>query len=178
MQEIIIIAGPNGAGKTSFAKEYLPAAREGLVYVNADEIARELAGLDPTAAHLDLRAGREMLSRIDSLVAARTEFMFETTLASLSYARKIPRWQARGYTVAVIYLRLPSDAVAIDRRPAVAPDTAFQRRLFASDLPRASNISNRTTNRWLMNGMFGIAWKASFDWRKPGMTDEQGGRHW
>ena len=76
MQEIIIIAGPNGAGKTSFAKEYLPAAREGLVYVNADEIARELAGLDPTAAHLDLRAGREMLSRIDSLVAARTEFMF------------------------------------------------------------------------------------------------------
>jgi predicted ABC-type ATPase len=115
MQEIIIIAGPNGAGKTSFAKEYLPAAREGLVYVNADEIARELAGLDPTAVHLDLRAGREMLSRIDSLVAARTEFMFETTLASLSYARKIPRWQARGYTVAVIYLRLPSVAVAIDR---------------------------------------------------------------
>jgi predicted ABC-type ATPase len=115
MQEIIIIAGPNGAGKTSFAKEYLPAAHEGLVYVNADEIARELAGLDPTAVHLDLRAGREMLSRIDSLVAARTEFMFETTLASLSYARKIPRWQARGYTVAVIYLRLPSVAVAIDR---------------------------------------------------------------
>ena len=115
MQEIIIIAGPNGAGKTSFAKEYLPAAREGLVYVNADEIARELVGLDPTAAHLDLRAGREMLSRIDSLVAARTEFMFETTLASLSYARKMPRWQARGYTVAVIYLRLPSVAVAIAR---------------------------------------------------------------
>jgi len=42
MQEIIIIAGPNGAGKTSFANEYLPAAREGLVYINADEIAHEL----------------------------------------------------------------------------------------------------------------------------------------
>ena len=89
MQEIIIIAGPNGAGKTSFANEYLPAAREGLVYVNADEIAREIA--DPALAkgQLDLRAGREMLARIDALVVSDTEFMFETTLASLSYAKKI-----------------------------------------------------------------------------------------
>jgi predicted ABC-type ATPase len=115
MQEIIIIAGPNGAGKTSFAKEYFPAAREGLVYINADEIARELATPDLTEAHLNLRAGREMLSRIDLLVFARSEFMFETTLASLSYARKIPIWQARGYTVALIYLRLPSVDAAIKR---------------------------------------------------------------
>jgi predicted ABC-type ATPase len=115
MQEIIIIAGPNGAGKTSFAKEYLPAEREGLAYVNADEIARELTYLSLPETHLNLRAGREMLSRIDRLVAARTEFMFETTLASLSYARKIPRWRARGYTVALIYLRLSSVDVAIDR---------------------------------------------------------------
>ena len=115
MQEIVIIAGPNGAGKTSFAKEYLPAEREGLVYVNADEIARELAGLHLPDAHRNLRAGREMLSRIDRLVAARTEFMFETTLASLTHARKIPRWRAVGYRVALIYLRLPSVDVAIDR---------------------------------------------------------------
>src|SRR6202008_75952 len=98
MQEIIIIAGPNGAGKTSFANEYLPAEREGLVYLNADEIAREIAKPTLAKAQLDLRAGREMLSRISALVGAGTEFMFETTLASLSYATKIPAWQARGYT--------------------------------------------------------------------------------
>jgi predicted ABC-type ATPase len=44
MQELIIIAGPNGAGKTSFANEYLPTAAEGLLFINADEIAREIAG--------------------------------------------------------------------------------------------------------------------------------------
>ena len=115
MQEIIIIAGPNGAGKTSFANEYLPAAREGLVYVNADEIAREITDPALTKAQLDLRAGREMLVRIDTLVGSSTEFMFETTLASLSYARKIPAWQARGYTVALIYLRLPNVDMSIDR---------------------------------------------------------------
>ena len=115
MQEIIIIAGPNGAGKTSFANEYLPAAREGLVYLNADEIAREIANPTLTNVQLDLRAGREMLTRINSLVNSGIEFMFETTLASLSYARKIPGWQARGYTVALIYLRLPNVEMSIDR---------------------------------------------------------------
>jgi predicted ABC-type ATPase len=115
MQEVIIIAGPNGAGKTSFANEYLPAAREGLVYVNADEIAREIANPALTQGQLNVRAGREMLSRIDALVEAGTEFMFETTLASLTYTKKIPAWQARGYTVALIYLRLPNVEMSIGR---------------------------------------------------------------
>ncbi len=139
MQEIIIIAGPNGAGKTSFANEYLPAAREGLVYLNADEIAREISGPALTKAQLDLRAGREMLSRITALVGAGTEFMFETTLASLSYATKVPAWQARGYTVALIYLRLPSVEMSIDRvRRRVAagghgvPETVIRQRFAKS----------------------------------------------
>jgi predicted ABC-type ATPase len=115
MQEIIIIAGPNGAGKTSFANEYLPAEKEGLVYLNADEIARDIADPGLPKAHLDLRAGREMLSRIDFLVQAGTEFMFETTLASLSYVRKIPTWQRAGFTVALIYPRLPNVDMSIER---------------------------------------------------------------
>jgi predicted ABC-type ATPase len=115
MQEIIIIAGPNGAGKTSFANEYLPAAREGLVFVNADEIARDVADPSITKAQLDLRASREMLRQIERLVETRIEFMFETTLASLSYAQKVPFWQQSGYSVALIYLRLPSVEVSIER---------------------------------------------------------------
>ena len=115
MQEVIIIAGPNGAGKTSFANEYIPAAEGGLVFVNADEVARELAHLDLPQPQLDIRAARTMLERIDALTQARTEFMLETTLASLTYARKIPVWQNLGYTVVLIYPRLPSADQAIDR---------------------------------------------------------------
>jgi predicted ABC-type ATPase len=115
MQEIIIIAGPNGAGKTSFADKYLPATENELVFVNADEIAREIRRAGLTQAELDFRAGREMLSRIDELVNSRMEFMFETTLASLAYARKIPQWQQAGYTVALIYLRLPNVERSIER---------------------------------------------------------------
>lgn len=39
---VAIIAGPNGAGKTTFANAYLPFERERFVYINADEIAREM----------------------------------------------------------------------------------------------------------------------------------------
>jgi predicted ABC-type ATPase len=33
--------------------------------------------------------------------------MFETTLATRTYARKIPSWRAAGYNVSLLYLRLP-----------------------------------------------------------------------
>ncbi len=56
-----------------------------------------------------------MLTRIEALADAQIEFMFETTLASLSYARKIPPWQESGYSVALIYLRLPNVEVSIER---------------------------------------------------------------
>jgi predicted ABC-type ATPase len=43
--ELIIIAGPNGAGKTSFANKYFDEPpRAGFAYLNADELARHLAG--------------------------------------------------------------------------------------------------------------------------------------
>ena len=41
--------------------------------------------------------------------------MFETTLASLTYARKIPAWRHVGYAVALIYLRLPNVDMSIER---------------------------------------------------------------
>ena len=115
MQELILLAGPNGAGKSSFANTYLPATEESLIFVNADEFARELGHLDLPKPQLDLRAGREMLEYINLLVEQRTELMIETTLATLTYAQKVPIWQQMGYTISLIYLRLPSVEASIDR---------------------------------------------------------------
>jgi hypothetical protein len=70
MQEIIIIAGPNGAGKTSFANEYLSSFRGRFVFLNADEVAREIASANLPLTQLDWRAGREMLTRINDCVDA------------------------------------------------------------------------------------------------------------
>jgi predicted ABC-type ATPase len=56
-----------------------------------------------------------MLNRIDELVDASVDVAIETTLATLTYARKIPIWQGRGYHVSLIYLRLNSITESIER---------------------------------------------------------------
>jgi predicted ABC-type ATPase len=115
MPEIIIIAGPNGAGKTSFAREYLPEERAGFAFVNADEIARTIAEPTLSQAQVDMRAARAMLEQIDAFIGAGADFVIETTLASLSYATKIPNWRQAGYRVILFYLRLPDVEASIER---------------------------------------------------------------
>jgi predicted ABC-type ATPase len=104
-----MIAGPNGAGKTTFAREYLATEERRFEFVNADEIAQDL---DRPS---DIMAGRMMLDRIDRLVDVRSDFVIETTLASLGYARKIPAWRDQGYVVSLTYLRLANVDQSISR---------------------------------------------------------------
>lgn len=107
-----IIAGPNGAGKSTFALEFLPSlgCRN---FVNADLIA---AGLSPLAPERELMAAsRLFLSEIDSYVAARESFAFETTLSGRTYLRLIDRLKTQGWTVELIYLALPNVELSISR---------------------------------------------------------------
>jgi predicted ABC-type ATPase len=47
--------------------------------------------------------------------AAGRSFAFETTLAGLSYVRRIDAWRKNGYLVELIFLSLPSREEAIRR---------------------------------------------------------------
>jgi predicted ABC-type ATPase len=154
LREIIIVAGPNGAGKTSFANQYLPVSENDLAFVNADEIARRYASNGLSGTALDLAAGREMLATIDRLVGDQAEFMFETTLATLVYAHRIPIWKAHGYSIALIYLRLPSIEASIDRvRRRVdagghfVPEEAIRRR-FVRSLDYLDRIYKAVVDEW------------------------------
>ncbi len=113
MPDLIMIAGPNGAGKTTFAREYLSAECAGVAFVNADEIERALRAADPGAG--EIAAAREMLTQIDALIRAGQSLAIETTLASLTYARKIPEWRAARYAVRLIYVRLPNVEASLAR---------------------------------------------------------------
>lgn len=135
-KKILIIAGPNGAGKTTFAREFLPMDAQCKVFINADLIA---AGLSPFAPErAAVLAGRLMLQQIHEHATRGESFAFETTLAARSYARKIPHWQAQGYRVKMIFLKLPNAEMAIERVAArVAqgghhiPDATIRRRFEA-----------------------------------------------
>lgn len=111
--KVIVIAGPNGAGKTTFAREFLPHEAGCPVFVNADLIAAGLAPFAPETAAV--QAGRLMLQELARHFAARESFAFETTLAGRAWLRHIRDWQAAGYAVQLIFLRLTSADEAIAR---------------------------------------------------------------
>jgi predicted ABC-type ATPase len=109
----LIFAGPNGAGKTTFAKEFLPQEGHCKTFINADLIAAGLSPFDPTKAAV--QAAKLMARAIDTAVAERTDFAVETTLAGRSYIGLIQAWQSVGYRVGLVFLRLPSADLAVER---------------------------------------------------------------
>jgi predicted ABC-type ATPase len=135
-KRVLILAGPNGAGKTTFAREFLPDEAQCPTFVNADLIAAGLSPFNPEG--VAMRAGRIMIRLIDDHVSRGDTFAFETTLASKGYARHIPRWQAAGYRVMLLFLALPSAEAALQRvRERVAqgghsvPEAVVRRRFSA-----------------------------------------------
>ena len=109
----IVIAGPNGAGKTTFAREFLPKYADVVHFVNVDLIAAGLSPLDPALAAV--KASRLFLAELDRLASARADFAFETTLSGLVYLNILKAWKKEGYKVEIIFLRLPSPQLALQR---------------------------------------------------------------
>jgi predicted ABC-type ATPase len=127
------------------------------VFVNADEIARISAldtGIEGTS---DIHAGRIMLDRIDQLVDINADFVIETTLASLTYARKIPVWRERGYNVSLVYLRLGSiaESLARVRRRVEAGGHSIPAEAIERRFGKSNSYSRRSINRSSMRGMCG-----------------------
>ena len=110
---IYVIAGCNGAGKTTFAKEFLPKEVKCLRFLNADEIARGLSPLKPSAGAV--RAARLLLTQVDECLRRRETFALESTLSGKTYIRLFARARKLGYEIEVHYLWLSSPAQAIAR---------------------------------------------------------------
>lgn len=112
MPTLVLLAGPNGAGKTTFIDRFLKRRAETFVFVNPDEVARDLPGAGPER---DLAAGRLVLERLEALIAARADIVLETTLATRSHARRLRACRAAGYRIELIYLRLPDAEASVTR---------------------------------------------------------------
>ena len=110
---IYLIAGCNGAGKTTFAKEFLPHEVKCLRFYNADELARGLSPLDPSAAAI--KAGRLLLVEIRESVRRKETFALESTLSGKTYVRLLADARRAGFQIQLYYLWLSSPAIAIAR---------------------------------------------------------------
>jgi len=112
MPRVVVFAGPNGAGKSTHAEIILDALGIG-TFVNADHIARGLSGRNTDSVALE--AGRIMLNRLRDLANERSDFAFESTLSSRTFAPLLRRWKSQGYSVAIYYFSLSSPQLAVRR---------------------------------------------------------------
>ena len=151
-KRVIIIAGPNGAGKTTFARSFLPNEAQCPRFINADLIAAGLSPFAPEAAAI--KAGRLMLEEIADCVRNGESFAFETTLAGLSYLRRIKHWRSQGYHVSLFFLSLPDAETAIARVAERVrqgghdiPEAVIRRR-FTAGLRNLEKVYKSAVNTW------------------------------
>ncbi len=154
MPILYIIAGPNGAGKTTSAESLLPNFLNCIEFVNADLIAKGISPYNTEA--VAIQAGRIMLQRINELRHAKVDFVIETTLSTLSYAKFIRDCKQEGYDVVLIYIWLNHPDIAVQRvaqRFAKGghniPEEVIRRRYFKG-LKNLNKIFLTLCNEWII----------------------------
>lgn len=110
MPKLFIIAGPNGSGKTTFAQEFLPRFAKCNHFLNADLIALGLSPFDPVKVRL--KAGRLLLSQIDSFIKEKQDFGFESTLGGKSYLSLLAEAKQKRYSIHIFFLWIPDVRLA------------------------------------------------------------------
>lgn len=157
LPELLVVAGPNGAGKTTLAREY--ESTKHILYVGADAIAESIAPSNPEGARFE--AGRQFLQVVHDCLSRAEPMVVETTLSGRSFRRTIFKAKEMGYSVAIAYLFLESEAACIARVSERVrkgghrvPDDDVRRR-FSRSLVNFWNTYRKMADTWILlyNGM-------------------------
>lgn len=145
-----VLGGTNGSGKSTIYEEAVRPQIEG-EFVNADILARRISPDAPEAA--SLRAGKQVVARLRSLIAARHSFVHETTLSSHQSLQVMRQARTAGYHVGLIFVVLHNVELNILRvRERVRmgghsiPEHDIRRRYdrALANLPEAIRIAHQT----------------------------------
>jgi len=114
---LVVLAGPNGAGKSTFFAEHLHGL--GLLFVNADHIARLLREAEPrlSTRELDRRAFEEAERLRADLIDLRFGFCTETVFSDPAGAKLdfMQRARAAGFVVLLVFIGLASPVLSVAR---------------------------------------------------------------
>lgn len=105
MPRLLCICGPNGAGKSTLSRAL--AMRENLLVIDPDRLAAE--GLSPIAA------GKAAARMARMFLQNGISFARESTLTSRFDFRLMAEAKQRGYIVELVYLKLSSPELALER---------------------------------------------------------------
>jgi predicted ABC-type ATPase len=114
---LVVLAGPNGAGKSTFFAEYLHGL--GLLFVNADHIARLLHDAEPRlpTPQLERRAFEEAERLRADLIDLRFGFCTETVFSDPAGAKPdfMERARSSGFVVLLVFIGLAGPALSVAR---------------------------------------------------------------
>lgn len=110
-KHLFIAAGPNGSGKSTFARQFLK--KHEYVFINADEIARELNPTEMEAAKLS--AGRVFFQRLYKNIEQGNNVLVESTLSGSYFHRYLPKIIEAGYKITIIFVFLEHPRICIER---------------------------------------------------------------
>jgi predicted ABC-type ATPase len=108
---IYILAGANGIGKTSVNPFFIP---QGITYINADDIARQLRER-LGGVNVQELANAEALERMNGFIAKRQSFAIETNLADMETWQFLIGIQGLGYLIHLNFFSISDVEVCINR---------------------------------------------------------------
>lgn len=112
---LIVIAGPNGSGKTSLTTKILDHRwLNGCVYINPDNIARDIYG-DWNAQEAVLSAAKHAQAERERCLASRLSLAFESVLSASDKVDFIVRAKEAGYFVRLFFVGTESPAINAGR---------------------------------------------------------------
>lgn len=144
MPKLLCICGPNGAGKSTFSRAI--SMQGNVLVIDPDKLATE--GLSPIAA------GKAAARMARLFLQEGVSFARESTLTSQFDFTLMEEAKRRGYEVELVYIRLASVALALERVAArVArgghdvPPQDVVRRFSRSleNLPKAVSLADKVT---------------------------------
>ncbi|WP_083522131.1 zeta toxin family protein [Desulfovibrio fairfieldensis] len=144
MPKLLCICGPNGAGKSTFSRAI--SMQGNVLVIDPDKLAAE--GLSPIAA------GKAAARMARLFLQEGVSFARESTLTSQFDFTLMEEAKRRGYEVELVYIRLASVALALERVAArVArgghdvPPQDVVRRFSRSlkNLPKAVSLADKVT---------------------------------
>jgi predicted ABC-type ATPase len=113
--KLLVIAGPNGSGKTSLTSKILKHDWiEGCVYINPDNIARDVFG-DWNSPEAVLKAAQYASQKREECLKNRESLLFETVLSAPDKIEFIVKARQEGYFIRLFFVGTDHPAINASR---------------------------------------------------------------
>lgn len=113
--ELIVIAGPNGSGKTSVTQKFLHHEwAEGTVYINPDEVAKDVFG-DWNSTEAVIKAANYCAEWRERCLRTKTSFVFETVFSADDKIDFILRAKQIGFFIRLFFISTSSPSINASR---------------------------------------------------------------